>query len=603
MAHPPFRTAPPPAGPDMLLATGRDHLRAGRLDEAIRALLMATRGAPQSVAAWTALGNALHRARKPREGSVAHLNALQAANRDPAYAPILSAMQGGKPGEAHGLLAARLKAEPAEAPALRLMAMLALAADKPALAFDLLARLILLAPAFEEALNLARRALYAMPSGAAHAAIDAQLRRAPGHLGYRSFRASQQDRDGDHGAAIATLRGILADAPGALSAWIQLGDLYEATGRTQDAIGTYRHVLSIQPALGQAWWSLANIKAHRFTAADVKAMRDNLANGKLPAPDRMLTSFALGKALEDAGAPGEAFPLYEKGNALRRARQPYDRARVTALAERLRALFTPDFFAARAGRGDPSGAPVFIVGLPRSGSTLVEQMLAAHPAIEGTMELTDLPRAVGRLDRPGGRYPEALATLEGDALAAIGRAYVEESGIQRRTGKPHFTDKLPANFWHVGFIRTVLPNARIIDVRRHPMACGFSIYRQYFASGFDFANDLEDIGHHYAAYVAMMAHWDAVQPDQVHRIFYERLVAEPETELRRLLAYLGQPFDPACLRFHESARSVRTPSASQVRRPLYGDAVESWRAFAPWLGPLETALGDTLAAYPDLPSH
>ena len=599
MAQPPFQPAPP-ANADRLIAAGRAQLRAGRTGEAIKALAMATRAAPQSVAAWTALGNALHRAGQRKEGAAAHMRALQTASRDPAFGRIMQAMKAGRPGEAHAQLAARLKAEPGEVPSLRLMALLAMHGDKHSHAFTLLARMIELVPTLEEALELARRALMAMPSQAAHAALDAQLARQPGHLGYRSFKASQLERDGDHAGAIEMLRGIIAQAPQGVSAWISLGDLLETIGRTQEAIEAYRHALSLRPGHGYAWWSLANIKANRFAPEDVQALRDLLGKADLAESDRMMASFALGKALEDGGEAEDAFARYRAGNALRRARQPYDHGRTADLVARSRALFTPAFFAARAGQGDPAPDPIFVVGLPRSGSTLIEQMLDAHPAIEGTMELPDLPRAVARLDMPGGRYPESLAALDGDVLAAIGRAYLAESRVQRRTEKPFFIDKRPANFQHVGLIRAILPNARIIDVRRHPLACGFSAFRQYFPSGFDFAHDLEDIGRYYRAYVELMAHWDAVLPGHVHRILYEDLVAEPEREVRRLLGHLGLPFDPACLRFHESGRAVRTPSASQVRQPLYTDALESWRAFEPWLEPLKAALGDGLAQYPNV---
>jgi len=602
MAQPPFRTAGP-AGPDQMIAAGRTHLRAGRIGEAIRAFAQATRAVPDSVAAWTGVANALLRGGKRAEGQAGHARALQVAPRDPAFVRILQAMKSGRAQEAHAALVGRLKAEPDEVPSLRLMALLAMHGGKPEQGFALLARVIELAPATNELLDLAQQMLQAMPPQAAHAALDAQLTRHPGHTGYRGFKASQLEREGDYDGAIAMLRGIVADAPQGLSGWIGLGNLLEVTGRTPEAIEAYRHALTLRPDHGQAWWSLANIKAHRFPPEDVAAMRILLARADLPATDRMLTAFALGKALEDAGEAEEAFARYGEANALRRKRAPYDHARTLDLLKRSRRLFTPAFFAARAGQGDPADDPIFVVGMPRSGSTLVEQMLAAHPAIEGTMELPDLPRAVMRLERAGGRYPDALEALDGAALAAIGRAYLDESRGQRHTGKPRFIDKAPANFRHVGFIRAILPHARIIDVRRHPLACGVSVYRQHFATGFDFASDLADIGRYYAAYVETMAHWDAVLPGHVHRVFYEDLVAEPEHELRRLLDHLGLPFDPACLRFHESARAVRTPSASQVRQPLYRDGLESWRAFEERLDPLKDALGAVLAAYPGVPAR
>ncbi|MBT2186751.1 sulfotransferase [Sphingobium sp. H33] len=506
-------------------------------------------------------------------------------------------MAAGDLAAAHRILAARLTAEPDDVPTLHLFAQVAGRIGKQDQGFALLARAIELAPPFEPALALARRFLDAMAPAEALAVVEAQLARQPGHPGYRSFKAGLLERAGDYDGAIALHRALLADAPQSPGGWTALGHVLEMTGRTQEAIAAYRRALAIAPAHGEAWWSLANIKANRFAPDDVAAMRALLARPDLPPQARMLTDFALGKALEDAGEPDAAFVHYAQGNALRRQQRPYDHAVTLDQLDRARRLFRADFFAAREGQGDRAPDPIFIVGLPRSGSTLVEQILASHPAVEGTMELPHLPRIAGRI----GRYPEGLADLDGEALSGIGRDYLAQSAAHRHDGKPHFIDKLPANFRHVGLIRAALPHAKIIDVRRHPLACGFSCFRQYFASGFDFANDLTDLGEYYRAYVALMVHWDAVLPGHVHRIFYEELVADMPGEVERLLAYVGLPFDAACLRPHETARAVRTPSASQVRQPLYREGLESWRAFAPWLGPLEAALGDVLARYPAAP--
>jgi Sulfotransferase family len=285
---------------------------------------------------------------------------------------------------------------------------------------------------------------------------------------------------------------------------------------------------------------------------------------------------------------------------------PYDSATTTDGVARARALFTPAFFAARRGYGCQDPDPIFVVGLPRAGSTLVEQILSSHSAIEGTMELPDLvgiARTLGGRTRRGeaSKYPEVLATLDADALRELGERYLRQTRVQRKTAAPRFIDKLPNNWAHVGLIELILPNARIVDARRHPLSCCFSGFKQHFARGQNFSYSLEDIGRYYADYVALMAHYDAVLPGRVHRVFYERMVDDTEHEVRRLLDYCGLPFEEACLRFYENERAVRTASSEQVRQPIFRDAVEHWRNYEPWLGPLKAALGPVLDAYPAAP--
>jgi len=279
---------------------------------------------------------------------------------------------------------------------------------------------------------------------------------------------------------------------------------------------------------------------------------------------------------------------------------------------RSRGLFTREFLAARAGTGCPAPDPIFIVGLPRSGSTLVEQILASHSQVEGTMELPDIPAMVraitsgdargtaARADRT--RYPGVLAELGPERLRELGEEFLARTRVQRKTGAPLFIDKLPNNWQHVGLIHLMLPNAKIIDARRHPLSCGFSVFKQHFARGQSFSFKLEDIGRYYRDYVELMAHFDAVLPGRVHRVHYEAMVADTEYEVRRLLEYCGLPFEDACLRFHENERAVRTPSAEQVRQPIYTAALEQWRHYQPWLGPLREALGPVLADYPAAPA-
>ena len=270
------------------------------------------------------------------------------------------------------------------------------------------------------------------------------------------------------------------------------------------------------------------------------------------------------------------------------------------------ALFTPEFFDRRAGHGDSAADPIFIVGMPRAGSTLIEQILASHPRVEGTMELPDILQMAASLSgrRVAGvepRYPGALAELSAEACRELGAGYLADTRIQRKTARPFFIDKMPNNFLHIGLIRLVLPNARIIDARRHPMACCFSVFKQQFAQGHHYSYGLEDVGRYYRDYVRLMDHFDRVIPGKVHRVFHERLIEDTEAEVRSLLAHCGLEYDEACLRFHENQRPVRTASSQQVRRPIYRDGMEQWRHYEAWLGPLRLALGDVLDAYPGVP--
>ncbi|MEI9993803.1 MAG: sulfotransferase [Rhizomicrobium sp.] len=433
------------------------------------------------------------------------------------------------------------------------------------------------------------------PAGAAAQAAKL-LAAEPKNAAYRAFRAAALGQLGDYDAAIADYEAALALAPEDARLWLQLGHALKTAGRADGAVAAYRMSLTFKPG-GEAWWSLADLKTVRFSAADVAAMR-GLVQSALPPAERAALHFALGKALEDDGDAASAFAQYDMGNALKRSTLRYDAGELTAYVARARTLFTPAFFAARAGLGSTAADPIFIVGLPRSGSTLVEQILASHSAIEGTMELADMIAVAREAMGPGpfdfNAYPGALADLDGERLRTLGEAYLARTRVYRRAARPYFIDKMPNNFVHVGLIQLILPNAKIVDVRRHPLACGLSAYKQNFAAGQPFSYGLGDLGRYYADYVRLMAHLDAVLPGRIHRVIYEDLVADPEGEVRRLLAYCGVGFEPGCLRFHENRRAVRTASAEQVRRPISTAGLESWRPFEPWLGPLKSALGPVL---------
>ncbi|MDE2052657.1 MAG: sulfotransferase, partial [Gammaproteobacteria bacterium] len=333
--------------------------------------------------------------------------------------------------------------------------------------------------------------------------------------------------------------------------------------------------------------------------------RQALERRDLSDDDRMHFEFALGKALEDAALYEDSFTHYAAGNARRRRQHGYDPEEMSSFVRRSKRLLTRQFFAERAGAGAEARDPIFIVGLPRAGSTLIEQILGSHPFVEGTMELPQLPniarKLAGRKQEEEGTFLKRLASLSRDELHALGEGYLAETRVMRKTEAPFFIDKMPNNFMYAGLIHLILPNAVIIDARRHPLGCCFSCFKQHFARGQWFSYGLEDLGRYYRDYVELMAHVDEVLPGKVTRVFYERVVEDTETEVRRLLAACRLPFDPKCLRFHENARAVRTASSEQVRQPIFRDGVDQWRHYAPWLEPLERALGDVLTEYPGVP--
>ena len=493
---------------------------------------------------------------------------------------------------AEGLLRPYLKRRPTDVAAIRMMAELAARIGRLVDSENLLRRALELAPDFTAARANLATVLYKQNRPAdAIVELEAIEREGSANLGHTSLKAAALGRIGGHDEALALYRTILDQRPDEPKLWMSYGHICKTVGQLDDSIAAYRRVIAIQPSLGEVWWSLANLKTIRFDDADVAAMEAALTGPALNVDDRFHLHFALGKAHEDRGEAEASFSHYATGNALRRAEIGYDPATIRDHVDRSIALLTTDFFAARANQGSASTAPIFILGMPRAGSTLIEQILASHPAIEGTGELPDIPLMARRLGGKARDYPDCLADLDAAELRALGDEYLERAKVQRFTDQPMFIDKLPNNWAHVGLIRLILPNAKIIDARRHPLACGFSNFKQHYARGQNFAYDLTDIGTYYGDYVRLMRHIDAVQPGVVHRVIHEDLVDDPEAEVRRLLDFLGLPFDPACLAFHENKRAVRTPSSEQVRRPISRDGLEQYRTFAAWLGPLEAALG------------
>jgi tetratricopeptide (TPR) repeat protein len=380
-----------------------------------------------------------------------------------------------------------------------------------------------------------------------------------------------------------------------------LAHALKTVGNVPDAINAYRAAAAARPDFGDAYWSLANHKSYRFSDEEMARMRAEEAAPATSTEDRAHLCFALGKALEDRGEIAESWRYYERGNALKRAESRYRPEIMDTNTRKQIETCTRDFFRRRAGWGVSNRDPIFILGLPRSGSTLVEQILASHSQIDGTQELPDIQRIVldlqGRdpdLDNP--RYPGVLADMNQDDFVRLGEDYLRDTQVYR-SGKPHFIDKMPNNFRHIGLIHLMLPNARIIDARREPMACCFSNLKQLFAQGQEFTYSVEDISRYYRTYLELMRHWDEVLRGRILRVHHEDVVADLEGSVRRMLDFCGLEFEPACVAFHKTQRSVRTPSSEQVRQPIFRDGLDQWKKFEPWLGPLKIALGDALTRY------
>jgi tetratricopeptide (TPR) repeat protein len=400
---------------------------------------------------------------------------------------------------------------------------------------------------------------------------------------------------GDHEPVIGLYARLLSGLPqtGPEVADLRLwrGNALKSTGRSGEAIADYQAALAARPDFAVAWFSLANLKTYRFADDEVARMRELESQPQLPGLDRCYLCFALGKALEDRGDFAHSWEYYARGNAIVRQGSGYRPEDPETNTRRLRQICTAEFFASRTGWGASDPAPIFIVGLPRSGSTLIEQILASHSQVEGTEELTEIERYAGELRR-------GLQDLTAADARGLGERYLRETGVYRRAHRPYFLDKMPNNFWHIGLIQLMLPNAKIIDVRREPMACCFGNLKQLFgATRQEFSYSIADIARYYRTYLELMSHWHAVLPGRVLTVQYEAVVEDLEGSVRRILDYCALPFEAACLEFHETRRTVRSASSEQVRQPLNREGLRQWQNYEPWLGPLREALGNTLVTF------
>jgi tetratricopeptide (TPR) repeat protein len=576
---------------------------AGRAIEATAALRRAVTIQPAMADAWRALGDHLTAAGDRHGADEAYARHIRAATRDPRLLEPAAALCEGRIAVAEQLLREHLKKFPTDVAAIRMLAEVAARLGRFRDSETLLHRCLELAPRFDAARHNLAVVLHRQNRPAeALGEVETLLASDPANVGARNLKAAILARIGDLAGSTEIYEQVLRDHPQQPKVWHSYGHSLKTGGRTREAVEAYRRSLALTPGFGEAYWSLANLKTFRFAPADVEAMLAQLARPDLTVEDRFHFHFALGKAFEDAADYARSFEHYAEGNRLRRSVIDYDAEELTDRVRRSKSLFTAPFFAERAGQGSPAPDPIFVVGLPRSGSTLVEQILSSHSQVEGTMELPDIgtiARGLSGRKRKGDppAYPEVLERLGADELRELGERYLEQTRIQRRTAAPFFVDKMPNNWEHIGLIHLILPNARIVDARRHPMSCCFSAFKQHFARGQRFSYSLDELGRYYRDYVELTAHFDAVLPGRVHRVVYERMVSETESEVRRLLDYCGLPFEEGCLRFYENERAVRTASSEQVRQPIYRDALEQWTHFEPWLGALAPHLGPALEAH------
>jgi tetratricopeptide (TPR) repeat protein len=569
----------------------------GQNARAIPALRQAVALKRDMAEAWRALGDLLFRAGDAAGAETAYAEHRRASIADPRLKEAADALFHGDLTRAETILRRRLNADPNDTVALRMLAEIFLCQSRSGDAEILLAHCLALDSGLDDARFSYAHALFQQQRAAqAIPQIERLLKTRPDDPAYRNLLAACLAMVGEHQRVNELYEGLLAEYGAQPKIWLNYGHALRTVGRQAEAVAAYKRCIALAPSLGEAYWSLANLKVASFTPDEEADMARHVMRPDLVADDRLHLHFALGKALEDRGDYALSFEHYARGAKLRRAQIQYDADRTTRHVLRSKAIFTADFFAGRAAAGASSDEPIFIVGLPRSGSTLVEQILASHSAVEGTMELPDIgfiAKDLGWSESgdPTALYPESLAALDSAQRSALGRAYLDATRIHRKLGRPFFIDKMPNNFQHLGLIHLILPRSKIIDTRRHPLGSCFSAFKQHFARGQNFSYDLGELGRYYRDYVDLLSHFDNILPNRIHRVSYEHLVENTEEEIRKLLQYCNLPFEEGCLRFYENDRAVRTVSSEQVRRPISRDGLNQWRNFDPWLGPLKDALG------------
>ena len=583
---------------------GHCYVALKQASEAIDAFLHGVHINPALPASWSMLEGLYRMTGQAANAAAAAAHVATLKELPPEVVTATTLFSDGELAEAEQLIRAFLIKHGDHVEAMRLLARIGLERDVLDDAQLLLEAVLDLAPdyhaaRFDYAQVLIKRHMYPQAREQAEKLLAAdRLER-----NYRTLYAMTYVGLGMHERAIVLYRELLASATHPAELHLSIAHSLKTLGRRDEAIAEYHAAAAARAGYGDAWWSLANLKTYRFEDAELQQIRAAESAPSTPVVDRYHLCFALGKALEDRQQYAESFEFYSRGNALKRSECHY-RPELFELNTRLQIeVCTPELFARHQDGGAPAADPIFIVGLPRSGSTLIEQILASHSAVEGTQELADIPRIVvdlrGREPEPDNpRYPAVLAQLSAEDYRRLGAKYLSDTRMYR-TGKARFIDKMPNNFRHVGLIHLMLPNAKIIDARREPMACCFGNLKQLFASGQEFAYSVEDIARYYRTYLQLMRHWNAVLPGRVLRVQHEDLVNDLEGNVRRLLDYCELEFEPACVEFHKTERSVRTASSEQVRQPIYREGLDQWRHYEPWLGRLREALGDALTGYRD----
>ncbi len=585
------------------------HRDRGRLDAALGAYARACRFNPALVASWRNQHSILRRLGRGRAaaGVKAQLDYLEGLPQPLVVA--LDLLSQGKLLKAEKLLREFLRKVPHHVEAMRLLA-------DVGVRFGVLADaefLLESAHAFEprnvrvhiDYIQLLRkRQKFAQALEQAGKLLET----APEHPQFQSIYAIECMQTGDYETALSLLDKVLEQIPGDPVTLTSKGHAYKTRGQYDAAVAAYRQALASQPRHGEAWYSLSNLKVYSFSDDELESMNAQAGSDELPHADRVHLNFALGKAWEDRKEFETSFTCYALGNRLKKAQSTYDAGQMSEELRAQRRVCGAELLSRGPRAGHPASDPIFIVGLPRAGSTLLEQILSSHSQVDGTLELPNIPSLSQQLRRRGRSgdepdYPDILATLSDAELRGFGEKFIEETRIHRQ-GAPRFIDKMPNNFRHIGLIHLILPNAKIIDARRHPMACGFSGFKQLFAEGQEFSYDLADLGQYYRDYVELMDYWDEALPGKVLLVQYEEVVADLEAQVRRLLEYCELEFEDDCLNFHRTERSVRTPSSEQVRQPIFASGLDYWRNYESWLGPLRDALGENLRKrYPVSPAH
>src|SRR5262245_25353719 len=583
-----------PAYPRLFQERGHCYAFLRKAPEAIQAFSRAVELNPALPASWRMLASLHRMVGNAAQSAIAEQHVSKLATLAPEVVTARSMLADGNPQEADALIRSYLRRAPADFEAMRVLAQIAHENEFSKDAATLLEAVLDARPDYQPARHDYVLALIAMHRHKdARAQIEILIAAAPDNLAYRMTLAAILVGQGSTEEAIALYQELLRARPDDPELHLSLGHVLKTLNQRAGAERSYVEAARRRANFGDAYWSLANLKTYRFTDEQLATMREQVDMVRTPLIDRYHLCFAIGKALEDRGHYEESFQFYARGNSLKKEEGTYRRKALERTVARQVELCTREFFDQRRGYGCDDPSPIFIVGLPRAGSTLLEQILASHSKVEGTMELAEVPRLAASLDRhpSGARYPAALALPTADEFHDFGEAYLRDARHYRSRDTLFFIDKMPNNFRHVSLIHLMLPNAKIIDARREPMACCFSNFKQLYASGQQFTYSLDDLGRYYAMYTRLMEHWDSVLLGRVLRVQHEDVIGDLEGSVRRMLDFCGLEFEPACVEFHKSDRRVHTASSEQVRRPINREGVDQWRNFEPWLGELRAALG------------